>query len=139
MTKEETFAMIKPYAFRNNHVGPILAIINNAGFRIRCLKSTKLTKDQAEEFYAVHKSKEFYENLVSFMSSGPIIAMILEKENAIADFRALIGKTNPKEAEEGTIRKLFAESVQKNAIHGSDSPENAKKECDFFFSYKERY
>lgn len=137
--KETTFAIIKPYAFRNNHVGSILAMINEAGFRIVSIKSTKLTKDQAEKFYEIHKSKPFFEGLVEFMSSGPIIAMILEKENAVEDFRKLIGNTDPSKAQEGTIRKKFAESVQKNAIHGADSPENAKRESDFFFSNVERF
>ena len=134
-----TFAMIKPSACRKNHVGPILAMINQAGFRISAIRSTKLTKEEAERFYEMHRGKEFYESLCNFMSSGPIIALLLEKENAIEDFRKLIGNTNPEMAEEGTIRKMFAESLQKNAIHGSDTPENATRETDFFFNQRERY
>ncbi|MGE0089816.1 MAG: nucleoside-diphosphate kinase [Bacteroidales bacterium] len=134
-----TFAMIKPQACRRNHVGPILAIINQAGFRISAIRSTKLTRDEAEKFYEMHRGKPFYEGLIDFMSSGPIVALLLEKENAIEDFRKLIGNTDPTKAEEGTIRKMFAESVQRNAIHGSDSVENAKREADFFFNQRERY
>jgi nucleoside-diphosphate kinase len=134
-----TFAMIKPQACRRNHVGPILAIINQAGFRISAIRSTKLTRDEAEKFYEMHRGKPFYESLIDFMSSGPIVALLLEKENAIEDFRKLIGNTDPTKAEEGTIRKMFAESVQRNAIHGSDSVENAARETDFFFNQRERY
>ncbi len=134
-----TFAMIKPSACRKNHVGPILAMINQAGFRISAIRSTKLNKEEAERFYEMHRGKEFYEGLCDFMSSGPIIALLLEKENAIEDFRKLIGNTNPEMAEEGTIRKMFAESLQKNAIHGADSVENARRESDFFFNQRERY
>ena len=134
-----TFAMIKPSACRKNHVGPILAMINQAGFRISAIRSTKLTKEEAETFYEMHRGKEFYGDLCDFMSSGPIIALLLEKENAIEDFRKLIGNTNPNIAEEGTIRKMFAESLQKNAIHGSDSVENMNREADFFFNQRERY
>lgn len=134
-----TFAMIKPQACRRNHVGPILAIINQAGFRISAIRSTKLTRDEAEKFYEMHRGKPFYEGLIDFMSSGPIVALLLEKENAIEDFRKLIGNTDPAKAEEGTIRKMFAESVQRNAIHGSDSVENAAREADFFFNQRERY
>lgn len=134
-----TFAMIKPQACRRNHVGPILAMINQAGFRISAIRSTKLTVDEAQKFYEIHRGKPFYEGLVEFMSSGPIVALLLEKENAIEDFRKLIGNTDPAKAEEGTIRKMFAESVQRNAIHGSDSVENAAREADFFFNQRERY
>ncbi len=134
-----TFAMIKPSACRKNHVGPILAMINQAGFRISAIRSTKLTKEEAETFYEMHRGKDFFDSLCSFMSSGPIIALLLEKENAIEDFRKLIGNTNPEMAEEGTIRKMFAESLQKNAVHGSDSVENMKREADFFFNQRERY
>jgi len=134
-----TFAMIKPQACRKNHVGPILAMINQAGFRISAIRSTKLTRDEAEKFYEMHRGKPFFEGLIDFMSSGPIIALYLEKENAIEDFRKLIGNTDPAKAEEGTIRKMFAESVQRNAIHGSDSVENAVREADFFFNQRERY
>lgn len=133
-----TFAMIKPTACRKNHVGPILAMINQAGFRISAIRSTKLTREEAERFYEMHRGKDFYNDLCDFMSSGPIIALLLEKENAIEDFRKLIGNTNPDFAE-GTIRKRFAESLQRNAIHGSDSVENMQRESDFFFNQRERY
>lgn len=134
-----TFTIIKPTAFKNNYAGPILKMINEAGFVIKAIKLTRLTKSQAGAFYEVHKGKPFYESLVEFMSSGPIIAAVLEKENAIEDYRALIGATNPENAAEGTIRKLFATSLQQNAVHGSDSDENANIEADFFFSKLERY
>lgn len=131
--------MIKPIAVKNNYIGPILKMINEAGFRIKAMKFTRLTKQQAEEFYSVHAGKYFFEGLTDFMSSGPIVAAILEKENAVADFRKLIGATDPKKAEEGTIRKLYAESMSHNAVHGSDSDENAIVESDFFFSKMERF
>ena len=134
-----TFAMIKPSACRKNHVGPILAMINQTGFRISAIRSTKLTKEEAERFYEIHRGKDFYDPLCEFMSSGPIIALLLEKDNAIEDFRELIGNTDPQVAEEGTIRKRFAESLQRNAVHGADSPENVKRESDFFFNQRERY
>ena len=130
--------MIKPGAVRKQYIGPILDMISQAGFRITAMKLTKLSTKQAEEFYAIHRSKPFYESLVEFMSSGPIVAAILEKENAVEEYRSLIGATNPAEAAEGTIRKLFAESVERNAVHGSDSDENAVIESDFFFSRSER-
>ncbi len=139
MSGNQTFTMIKPIAVKNNAIGPILKIINEAGFRIKALKYTHLTKQQAMDFYGVHAGKYFYEELTSFMSSGPIVAAILEKENAVNDFRKLIGATDPAKAEEGTIRKLFAESMSHNAIHGSDSDENAIIEADFFFSKTERF
>jgi nucleoside-diphosphate kinase len=134
-----TFTMIKPDAMKNGHAGAILDKIIKAGFRIVALKQTKLTKEKAGEFYAVHKERPFYRELVEFMSSGVIIAAILEKENAVADFRTLIGATNPAQAAEGTIRKLYAASVGENAVHGSDSNENAKIEGDFFFSGLEQF
>jgi len=133
-----TFTMIKPGAVRKQYIAPILNMISKAGFRITAMKLTKLSTRQAEEFYAIHRSKPFYESLVEFMSSGPIVAAILEKENAVDDYRALIGATNPAEAADGTIRKLFAESVERNAVHGSDSNENALLESDFFFSRSDR-
>jgi nucleoside-diphosphate kinase len=133
-----TFTMIKPDAFSKGHSGAIIDKIIKSGYRIVALKLTKLTADKAGEFYAVHKERPFYGELVQFMSSGPIIAAILEKENAVADFRKLIGATDPAKADEGTIRKLFAASVGENAVHGSDSDENAKIEGDFFFSGLER-
>jgi nucleoside-diphosphate kinase len=133
-----TFTMIKPDAMKNGHAGAILDRIIKEGYRIVALKITKLSAEKAGEFYAVHKERAFYGELVAFMSSGPITAAILEKENAVADFRTLIGATNPAQAAEGTIRKLFATSLGENAVHGSDSDENAKIEGDFFFSILER-
>ena len=131
--------MVKPDAMKNGHAGAILNQIIKAGFRIVALKQTKLTKEKAGEFYAVHKERTFYGELVEFMSSGAIIAAILEKDNAVADFRKLIGATDPSKADEGTIRKLFAASVGENAVHGSDSDENAQIESAFFFSGLEQF
>ena len=139
MASNQTFTMIKPDAVKNNHIGPILAMMTEAGFVIKAMKYTQLTKAQAEAFYEVHKERPFYGELVDFMCSGPIVAAILEKENAVADFRTLIGATNPAEAAEGTIRKNFATSLGENAVHGSDSDENAKIEGDFHFSFCERF
>lgn len=134
-----TFTMIKPDAVAAGHIGAILDKITAAGFRISALKMTRLSKEKAGDFYAVHRERPFYGELVEFMSSGHIVAAILEKDNAVADFRTLIGATDPAKAEEGTIRKLFAESMGRNAIHGSDSDENAAIESDFFFSALERF
>ncbi len=134
-----TFTMIKPDGVANNYIGPILAKINEAGFRIVAMKYTQLTPERAGEFYAVHKERPFYKDLVSYMSSGPIVACILEKSNAIEDFRKLIGATDPAKAEKGTIRNLFAKSIEANAVHGSDSDENATVEGAFFFAGTERY
>lgn len=134
-----TFTMIKPDAMRNGHAGAILDKIIKAGFRVVALKQTKLSEEKAGAFYEVHKERPFYGELVSFMSSGLIIAAILEKENAVAEFRTLIGATNPAQAEEGTIRKMFATSVGENAVHGSDSDENAQIEGSFFFSGLEQF
>lgn len=133
-----TFTMIKPDAMKNGHAGVILDRLIKEGYRIVALKLTRLSAEKAGEFYAVHKERPFYGELVQFMSSGPIIAAILEKKNAVADFRELIGATNPAQAAEGTIRKLYASSVGENAVHGSDSDDNAKIEGDFFFSVLER-
>ena len=133
-----SFTMIKPDAFANGHSGAILDIILKAGFKLIALKMTHLTTEKAGEFYAVHSARPFYGELVEFMSRGPIIAAIIEKENAVADFRKLIGATDPAKADKGTIRKLFAASLGENAIHGSDSDENARVESDFFFSNLER-
>lgn len=133
-----TFTMIKPDAFAKGHSGAIIDKILKSGFAIVALKLTRLSPEKAGEFYAVHKARPFYGELVEFMSSGPIIAAILEKDNAVADFRQLIGATDPAKAAEGTIRKLYAASVGENAIHGSDSDENAGIEGDFFFSGLER-
>ena len=130
--------MIKPDAFANGHSGAILDMIIKAGFKLIALKMTSLSSGKAGEFYAVHQARPFYGELVEFMSRGPIVAAILEKENAVADFRKLIGATDPAKADPGTIRKLFAASVGENAIHGSDSDENARIEGDFFFSNLER-
>ncbi|HPE75979.1 MAG TPA: nucleoside-diphosphate kinase [Draconibacterium sp.] len=138
MAGKTTFTMIKPSAFASNYTGGILKMINDAGFVIKALKATCLTKEQAGAFYAVHQGKPFYDSLVKFMSSGPIVAAILEKDNAVEDFRTLIGATNPANAAEGTIRKLYAVSLEENAVHGSDSDENANIEADFFFSKIER-
>ncbi|HEY1031822.1 MAG TPA: nucleoside-diphosphate kinase [Flavipsychrobacter sp.] len=134
-----TFTMIKPDAVRAGNIGNILQMINAAGFRIVAMKYTRLTMDQAGAFYEVHKERPFYGELTEFMSSGPIVAAILEKDNAVADFRKLIGATNPAQAEEGTIRKKYAASIGENAVHGSDSDENAKIEGDFFFNGLERF
>ena len=134
-----TFTMIKPEAVAANNIGGILKMIEESGFRIIAMKKVLLTKEKAGDFYAIHKDRPFYSDLVDYMSGGPIIAAILEKDNAVADFRALIGATNPLEAAEGTIRKKYASSLAENAIHGSDSDQNAKIESDFHFSYKERY
>lgn len=134
-----TFTMIKPDATGKGHTGAILNDILDAGFSIKAMKWTRLTKEQAGEFYAIHKERPFFGELVDFMSSGPIVAAILEKENAVADFRTLIGATNPANAAEGTIRKKYAASVGENAVHGSDSDDNAIIEGDFFFSKLERF
>ena len=134
-----TFTMIKPDATKNGHTGGILEMINKAGFRIVSMKMIHLSAQKAGEFYAVHKECPFYGELVQFMSSGPITAAILEKDNAVEDFRKLIGATNPAEAAEGTIRKKYATSIGENAVHGSDSNENARIEGDFFFSKLEQF
>ena len=139
MTGKLTFTMIKPTAFKNNSAGAILKMINEAGFVIKAMKLTKLTPDLAGEFYAIHKERPFYGALVEFMSSWPIIAALLEKDNAVEDYRALIGATNPENAADGTIRKLYATNLQQNAVHGSDSDENANLEAGFFFSETERF
>jgi nucleoside-diphosphate kinase len=134
-----TFTMIKPDAFSKGYTGNILAMIEKAGFRLVALKKIRLSEEKAGEFYAIHKARPFYGELVEFMSSGPIVAAILEKENAVEDFRKLIGATDPAKAEEGTVRKLYAENVGKNAVHGSDSDENAQIEGSFFFSGMEQW
>ncbi len=134
MSGNRTFTMIKPDAVEKKYTGKILDQIIEAGFEIKAMRYTKLAKESAAKFYEVHKERPFYGELVDYMSSGPIVAAILEKDNAVADFRKLIGATNPAEAEEGTIRKKYAESISANAIHGSDSDENATIEGNFFFS-----
>lgn len=137
MATNRTFTMIKPEAVANGDMGKIIDMIIDAGFDIKALKLTKLTPEQAGEFYEVHKERPFYGELVDYMSSGPIVAAVLEKDNAVADFRKLIGATDPTKAEEGTIRKRFAKSKAENAVHGSDSDENADIESKFHFSADE--
>jgi nucleoside-diphosphate kinase len=139
MSSNRTFTMIKPDAVKAGNEGAILAMINNAGFRIVAMKKTQLSPQKAGEFYAVHKARPFYGELVEFMSSGPIVAAILEKDNAVEDFRTLIGSTNPKEAAPGTIRALYAASIGENAVHGSDSDENAVIEGNFHFAGTEMF
>ena len=134
-----TFSIIKPNAVRTGKTGPILAMINEAGFEISAMKMVRMTTLQAESFYEVHKRKSFFEGLIEFMTSGPVFVMVLKHENAVEDFRKLIGATDPAKAEPGTIRKMFAVSVQMNAVHGSDSDENAAREADFFFTASERF
>ncbi len=139
MAGNRTFTMIKPDAVKAGHIGAILAKINEAGFRIVAMKLTKLSEEKAGAFYDVHRERPFFGELVEFMSSGPIVAAILEKDNAVEDFRTLIGATNPADAAEGTIRALYAKSVGENAVHGSDSDENAMIESNFHFSEVERF
>ncbi|MGA9639046.1 nucleoside-diphosphate kinase [Flavobacterium sp.] len=139
MTTNRTFTMIKPDAVANGHIGSILAMITNAGYKIVSLKLTQLTVADAQTFYSVHAERPFYGELVNFMSSGPIVAAILEKENAVEDFRKLIGATNPADAAEGTIRKIYATSMGENAVHGSDSDENAAIEGAFHFAGREQF
>ena len=139
MATNRTFTMLKPDAVENGHVGAILEMINSAGFRIVALKQTQMTKADAEAFYAIHSERPFFGELVEFMTRGPIVAAILEKENAVEDFRTLIGATNPADAAEGTIRKKYAASVGENAVHGSDSDENAGIEGAFHFSGREMF
>jgi nucleoside-diphosphate kinase len=139
MYTDFTFSIIKPNAVRTGKTGPILAMMNEGGFEITAMRMVRLTKPQAESFYAVHKGKPFFEGLIDFMTSGPVVVMILKHENAVSEFRKLIGATDPSKAEPGTIRKTFAVSVQMNAVHGSDSPENAQIEANFFFSGIERF
>ena len=134
MGKELTLAIIKPNAVEQKATGKIIDMILGAGFEIRGMKKIRLTKEQAEGFYEVHKGKPFFESLVAFMTSGPVVVMALEKDNAVEDYRKLIGATNPAEAAEGTVRKLFGENIERNAVHGSDSPENGIREVGYFFS-----
>ncbi|AQG81867.1 nucleoside-diphosphate kinase [Spirosoma montaniterrae] len=139
MATNRTFTMIKPDAVEAGYTGAIIKMIEEAGFRIVSMSKTQLTPERAGQFYAVHSQRPFYNDLCAYMSSGAIVPMVLEKENAVADFRKLIGATNPAQAEEGTIRKLFAKSLEANAIHGSDSDENAQIEGSFFFSGTEQF
>jgi nucleoside-diphosphate kinase len=139
MCNDFTFSIIKPNAVRTGKTGPILAMINEGGFEIAAMRMVKLTLSQAESFYSIHKGKPFFDSLIEFMTSGPVVVMILKHENAVDQFRKLIGATDPAKAEPGTIRRTFAVSVQMNAVHGSDSVENAIKEADFFFSGIDRF
>lgn len=139
MATNRTFTMLKPDAVEGNNTGKIIDHIINGGFKIVAMKYTRLTNAQASKFYEVHKERPFYGELVDYMTSGPIVAAILEKDNAVADFRKMIGATDPSQADAGTIRKLYAESKAKNAVHGSDSDENAEIEGNFFFSGFERF
>ncbi len=139
MANNITFTMIKPDAVKAGNIGNILAMINNAGFKIVAMKFTKLSAEKAGEFYEVHKERPFYGELVEFMSSGPIVAAVLQKDNAVEDFRKLIGATNPAEAAEGTIRAKYASSIGENAVHGADSDENAKREASFHFAGTEMF
>lgn len=139
MAGNRTFTMIKPDAVENGHIGAILNHINQAGFRIVAMELTQLSRKQAGDFYAVHSERPFYGELVEYMTSGPIVAAILEKDNAVEDFRTLIGATDPSKAAEGTIRKLYATSIAANAVHGSDSDENAAIEGNFFFAQRNRF
>lgn len=139
MAVNKTFTMIKPDAVQNGHIGAILDDIIKGGFKIKAMKYTRLSNETAGAFYAVHKERPFYNDLVEFMSSGPIVAAILEKDNAVEDFRKLIGATDPAKAEAGTIRNKYAKSIDANAVHGSDSDENAEIEGSFFFSAFERF
>jgi nucleoside-diphosphate kinase len=139
MDNNFTFSIIKPNAMRTGKAGPILSMINEAGFEISAMRMIQMTKAQAEGFYEIHRERPFFKDLVEFMTSGPVIVMILKHDNAVEEFRKLIGATDPAKAEPGTIRKIFAVSVQMNAIHGSDSPENAAREANFFFSAIDRF
>ena len=139
MTTNKTFTMLKPDSVEKGNIGAILEKINSAGFRIVAMKLTQMTKRDAKAFYAIHNERPFFNDLVEYMTRGPVVAAILEKDNAVEDFRALIGATNPEEAADGTIRKLFATSISENAVHGSDSDENAEIESAFHFSGREMF
>ena len=139
MPSTKTLIIIKPEAVAKEFIGPILAKINDNGFHISAMKLIRLTTRMAEDFYSVHLGKPFFEGLIKHMTSGPVVVAILEKKNAVKEFRKLIGNTDPTKAEKGTLRKLFAESTRKNAVHSSDSIENATRECNFFFSFSERH
>ncbi|RMG41932.1 MAG: nucleoside-diphosphate kinase [Methanobacteriota archaeon] len=135
--KEQTFTMIKPECVANKHIGDVISRIEKAGFTIKALRMVRMSRRDAELFYEVHKERPFYQELVEYISSGPVVAMVLEKENCIADYREFIGATNPAEAAEGTIRKDFGTNIQLNCVHASDSPETAAKEIPFFFSQRD--
>ena len=134
MVNDYTFSIIKPDAVKAGNTGPILSQINEAGFEIAAMRMVRITRPQAEEFYAVHRERSFYHDLVEFMISGPVVVLVLRHENAVEEFRRLIGNTDPAKADKGTVRARFATNVQMNAVHGSDSPENAAREANFFFS-----
>lgn len=139
MKGTQTFAMVKPHAVASGNTGEIIAAIQKAGFRVKALRMTKLSYEDASKFYEVHNERPFYQELCEIMSEGPVVAMLLEKGGAVSDFRDFIGATNPSEAAPGTIRAQFGESIDKNAVHGSDSDENAELEGNFFFSLLERF
>jgi nucleoside-diphosphate kinase len=139
MNTDFTFSIIKPDAFRTGKTGPILAMINEGGFELAAMRMLKLTKPQAESFYSIHKERPFFDSLIKFMTSGPVVVMILKHENAVETFRKFIGSTDPSKADAGTIRKKFATSVEMNAVHGSDSAENAVIEANFFFSGVDKF
>lgn len=139
MATNRTFTMLKPDAVEKEHIGAILEKISASGFKILALKLTQMTTADAQEFYAIHKERPFFAELVEYMTRGPIVAAVLEKENAVEDFRALIGATNPEDAAEGTIRKMYADSISENAVHGSDSDDNAAIEAAFHFSGREQF
>ena len=139
MAGTKTLTIIKPGAVSHEYIGPILAKINEAGFHISAMRLFRLNRTQAMNFYAVHKEKGFYDGLIDFMTSGPVVVAILEKDKAVTEYRKLVGHTDPNKAERGTIRRMFAESMERNAVHGSDSDANAIVECDFFFSMSERF
>lgn len=139
MATNRTFTMLKPDAVEKEHIGAILEKISASGFKILALKLTQMTTADAQEFYAIHKERPFFAELVEYMTRGPIVAAVLEKENAVEDFRTLIGATNPEDAAEGTIRKMYADSISENAVHGSDSDDNAAIEAAFHFSGREQF
>ncbi len=139
MAGQNTFTIIKPQAVAKGYIGPILNKISEDGFKIAALKMLHLTRGEAQRFYEVHLGRPFYDDLVEFMISGPIVVAVLEKENAVEEYRKLIGSTDPDEAQDGTIRKMYAESLRANAVHGSDSDENAELEATFFFPSSERF
>ena len=139
MISNRTFTMLKPDSVEKGNIGPILNKINTSGFKIIAMKLTKMSISEAQDFYSIHKERPFFNDLVSYMTRGPIVVAILEKDNAVEDFRALIGATNPAEAADGTIRKLFATSISENAVHGSDSDENAVIESEFHFSGRQMF
>jgi nucleoside-diphosphate kinase len=139
MPSDLTFSIIKPNAVRTGKTGPVLAMINEAGFEIKALRMVRLTTPQAKSFYSVHECKPFFGELIEYMTSGPVVVMVLKYENAVTEFRKLIGNTDPAKADKGTIRKIFGISTRMNAVHGSDSDESAKREADFFFSDSDKF